>query len=58
MSEDEADKLEKYLAEKDKQDQDKEQESKPPSEYAACVLRESDRVRELLVEAQGRLDND
>lgn len=48
MSDSEADKLEKYLAEKARQDQEKEQQSEPLSEYDACVLRESDRVRELV----------
>ena len=52
MSDSEADKLERYLAEKAKQDQEKEQEVEPLSEYEACVLRESDRVRELVAEAQ------
>lgn len=48
MSDSEADKLEKYLAEKARQDQEKEQQSEPLSAYDACVLRESDRVRELV----------
>ena len=52
MSDSEADKLEKYLAEKAKQDQEKEQESEPLSAYDACVLRESARVRELIAGAQ------
>ena len=52
MSNDDADKLEKYLAEKAKQDQEKEQASEPLSEYEACVLRESDKVRELVAEVQ------
>ena len=52
MSDSEADKLEKYLAEKARQDQEKELESEPLSAYEACVLRESDRVRELVAEAQ------
>ena len=52
MSDNQADKLEKYLAEKARQDQEKEQESQPLSDYEACVLRESDRVRELVIEAQ------
>ena len=52
MSDSEADKLEAYLAEKARQDQEKEQESEPLSEYEACVLKESDRVRELVAEAR------
>ena len=58
MSNDDADKLEKYLAEKAKQDQEKEQASEPLSAYEACVLRESDRVRELIAEAQAKSKND
>ena len=59
MSDSEADKLAEYLAEKAKQDQEKEQESEPLSEYEACVLRESDRVRELIAGAQKEgKDND
>ena len=41
MGDSEADKLEKYLAEKAKQAQEKEQESEPLSAYDACVLKES-----------------
>ncbi|MFZ2554106.1 hypothetical protein [Psychrobacter urativorans] len=52
MSDSEADKLAEYLAEKAKQDQEKEQKAEPLSAYDACVLRESDRVRELVAEAQ------
>ena len=52
MSDSEADKLAEYLAEKAKQDQEKEQQSEPLSEYEACVLRESDRVRELIAGAR------
>lgn len=48
----EQDALQKYLEEKAKQDQEKEQESEPLSEYKACVLRESDRVRELMTGAR------
>ena len=45
MSDSEADKLVEYLAEKARQDREKEQqESEPLSAYEACVLRESDRV--------------
>ena len=58
MSDSEADKLEQYLAEKARQDQEKEQESEPLSAYDACVLRESDRVRELVAEAQAKSKDD
>ena len=46
--------LQKYLEEKAKQEQEKEQEeeSKTLSAYEACVLRESDKVRELIAKAQ------
>ena len=54
MSDSEADKLEKYLAEKARQDQEKELESEPLSAYEACVLRESARVRELMAEARDK----
>lgn len=43
--------LEKYLEEKAKQAQEQEQEAEPLSEYEACVLRESARVKELITEA-------
>lgn len=52
MSNSEQDDLQKYLEEKAKQDQEKEQEDEPLSEYEACVLRESARVRELMAEAR------
>ena len=48
MSDSEADKLEKYLAEKSTQDQEKEQEAKPLSAYDACILKESARVKGLI----------
>ena len=50
----EQDELEKYLEEKAKQDQEnqQQQEAEPLSEYEACVLRESARVRELNTEAR------
>ena len=50
----EQDELEKYLEEKAKQDQEnqQQQEAESLSEYEACVLRESARVRELIAEAQ------
>ena len=44
--------LEKYLEEKAKQAQEQAQEAEPLSEYEACVLRESARVRELITEAR------
>ena len=49
---DEQQALEKYLEEKAKQDQENQQEAESLSEYEACVLRESDRVKELIAEAQ------
>ena len=50
--------LEKYLEEKAKQDQEnqQQQEAEPLSEYEACVLRESARVKELITEARNKLD--
>ena len=50
----EQDELEKYLEKKAKQDQENQQqeEAEPLSEYEACVLKESARVRELIAEAQ------
>lgn len=51
---DEQDELQKYLAEKAKQDQEKALAVEPLSAYEACVLRESDRVRELVAEARGK----
>ena len=49
----EQDELEKYLEKKAKQDQENQQqeEAEPLSEYEACVLKESARVRELIAEA-------
>ena len=41
MGDSEAEKLERYLAEKAKQDQEEEHESEPLSAYDACVLKES-----------------
>ncbi len=51
---DEQQALEKYLEDKAKQDQEnqQQQEAESLSEYEACVLRESDRVKELIAEAQ------
>lgn len=48
----EQDELQKYLGEKAKQEQEKEQESEPLSAYEACVLRESAKIHELIAEAQ------
>ena len=56
MGDSEADKLEKYLAEKAKQDQEKEQESESLSAYDACVLKESDKIHKLIAEARKCLD--
>jgi|GEM_PF-3447195 hypothetical protein len=52
MSDSEADKLEKYLAEKAKQDQEEEQESEPLSAYNAYVLKESAKISELIAETK------
>ena len=54
MGDSEADKLEKYLAEKAKQDQEKEQASEALSAYDACVLKESAKIHELIAEAKKR----
>ena len=48
----EQDELQKYLEEKAKQEQEKEQEAEPLSAYDACVLKESARIHELIAEAQ------
>ena len=48
----EQDELQKYLEEKAKQEQEKQQEAEPLSEYDACVLRESAKIHELIAEAQ------
>ena len=51
------DELQKYLEEKAKQDQKKEQEAEPLSAYDACVLKESAKIQELIAEAQkGKAD--
>lgn len=52
MDDSEAEKLEKYLAEKAKQDQEKQQESEPLSAYDSCVLKESAKIHELIAEAK------
>ena len=55
----EQDELQKYLEEKANQEQEEErkkaQEPEPLSAYEACVLRESDKVRQLVAEAQGKV---
>ena len=58
MGDSEADKLENYLAEKAKQDQEKQQEPEPLSAYDACVLKESAKIHELIAEAQKRPKDD
>ncbi len=49
---DEQDELQKYLEEKAKQEQEKQQEPEPLSAYDACVLKESAKIHELISEAQ------
>tara|TARA_R100000935_G_scaffold7968_1_gene16827 strand:+ start:690 stop:875 length:186 start_codon:yes stop_codon:yes gene_type:complete len=50
--------LQKYLEEKAKQEEEKEQEAEPLSAYEACVLKESAKIHELIAEAQkGSEDN-
>ena len=58
MGDSEAEKLENYLAEKAKQDQEKEQASEPLSAYDACVLKESAKIHELIAEAKKCLDSE
>ena len=48
----EQDELQKYLEEKTKQQQEKEQQAEPLSAYDTCVLRESAKIHELVAEAQ------
>lgn len=48
----EQDELQKYLEEKAKQEQEKQQEPEPLSAYEACVLKESAKIHELVAEAQ------
>ncbi len=48
----EQDELQKYLEEKAKQEQEKEQEPETLSAYEACVLKESAKIHELIAEAQ------
>jgi len=49
---DEQDELQKYLEERAKQEQEKQQEPEPLSAYDACVLKESAKIHELIAEAQ------
>ena len=51
---DEQQALEQYLEDKAKEEKEcqQQQEAEPLSEYEACVLRESARVKELMAEAQ------
>ena len=58
MSDSEAEKLEKYLAEKAKQDQEKEQEPESVSAYDACVLKESAKIHGLIAEAKKRSEDE
>ena len=58
MNDSEADKLENYLAEKAKQDHEKEQASEPLSAYDACVLKESAKIHELIAEAKRHSENE
>ncbi|MDX1788423.1 MAG: hypothetical protein R3205_10050 [Psychrobacter sp.] len=51
------DELQKYLEEKAKQEEEKEQEAEPLSAYEACVLKESARIHELIAEAQREVKN-
>lgn len=53
-TQDEQVELQKYLEDKARQAQEKEPQAKPQSAYEACVLRESDKVRELMAEAKKR----
>ena len=48
----EQDDLQKYLEEKAKQAQEKQQEAEPLSAYEACVLKESAKIHDLIAEAQ------
>ncbi|WP_201577446.1 hypothetical protein [Psychrobacter immobilis] len=56
---DEQQALEKYLEAKAKEEQEsqQQQETESLSEYEACVLRESARVKELIAEARGEAKN-
>ena len=46
------DELQKYLEEKARQEQEKEQEAEPLSAYEACGLKESAKIHELIAEAK------
>nr|WP_317199550.1 hypothetical protein [uncultured Psychrobacter sp.] len=48
--------LEQYLEDKAKEEKEsqQQQEAEPLSEYEACVLRESARVKELMAEARNK----
>lgn len=46
------DELQKYLEEKARQEQEKEQEAEPLSAYDACVLKESAKIYELIAKAK------
>ena len=54
----EQDELQKYLEEKARQEQEKEQEAEPLSAYDACVLKESAKIHELIAEAQKRSEDE
>ena len=54
----EQDKLQKYLEEKAKQDQEKQQESESISAYDACVLKESAKIHEMVAEARRDIKSD
>lgn len=56
MSNSEQDDLQKYLAEKDKQDQENENKDEPKSAYETCVLAESAKIHELVAEAREKND--
>ena len=58
MSNSGKDDLQKYLEDKDKQDQEKEQASESLSAYAACVLKESAKIHELIAEAKKRSEDE
>ena len=58
MSNSGKDDLQKYLEEKAKQDQEKEQASEPLSAYDACVLKESAKIHELIAEARKGSENE
>ena len=49
---DEQNELQKYLEEKAKQDQEKQQESESISAYDACVLKESAKIHEMVAETR------